>query len=146
MRFVPALLALTLIAATSGLVQAQPQDAAAPLGDERVIIFFAWDQPVIDGDAAARLDALAASFARSPGVKLELAGHADRSGPPAPNMRSGRKRAEAVQAYLAARGVPGTAMTIVSHGESQPLIPTADGVREPQNRRVEIAVTRAPGG
>ena len=146
MRFVPALLALTLIAATSGQGQAQPQDAAAPLGDERVIIFFAWDQPVIDGDAAARLDSIAASFSRSSSARLKLAGHADRSGPPAPNLRSGRIRAEAVQAYLAARGVPGTAMSIVSHGESQPLIPTADGVREPQNRRVEIAVTRAPGG
>ena len=146
MRFVPALLALTLIAATSGLVQAQSQDQAPPLGNERVIIFFAWDRPVIDGDAAARLDEIAASFSRSPGSQLELAGHADRSGPPAPNMRSGRKRAEAVQAYLAARGVPGAAMTVVSHGEWQPLIPTADGVREPQNRRVEIIVTLPPGG
>ena len=144
MRLLPALLPLTLIVLASGLVHAQPQDAPPPT-DERVIIFFAWDRPIIDGDAAARLDTLAASFGRSPGVRLELAGHADRSGPSAPNMRSGRKRAEAVHAYLAARGVPGAAMTIVSHGESRPLVATADGVREPHNRRVEISLTRAPG-
>ena len=54
---------------------------------------------------------------------------------------SGRERAEAVAAYLAARGVPRAAMTIVSHGEARPLIATEDGVREPQNRRVEIMRT-----
>ena len=36
-------------------------------------------------------------------------------------------------------------MTVVSHGEARPLIATADGVREPQNRRVEICVGRASG-
>ena len=144
MRLLPALLSLSLsLVAASGVSHAQP--APSPPSDERIIIFFAWDQPIVDGDAAARLDALVATLERSPGVRLELAGHADRSGPAGPNVRAGRKRAEAVRAYLAARGIAGTAMTVVSYGETRPLIPTADGVREPQNRRVEITVTRAPG-
>lgn len=143
MRLLPALSFVSLIA-VSGLARAQVQDAApAPPSEERVMIFFAWDRPVIDGDAAARLDAVAAAFARSPSGRLEVSGHADRSGPSAANVQSGRRRAEAVAAYLAARGVPGAAMSLVSHGETKPLIPTQDGVREPQNRRVDI-VTR-PG-
>ena len=145
MRLLPASLALTLTIVASGLVHAQPQDAASLRSDDHMIIFFAWDRPIIDGDAAARLDDVAASFLSQSKVRLELAGHADRSGPAALNVRSGRRRAEAVAAYLAARGVPGAAMTVVSHGEARPLIPTADGVREPQNRRVEISVKRGPG-
>lgn len=146
MRVCPAVLSLALLALASGSVDAQAQDAASQRGAGRAIIFFAWDRPVIDGDAAARLDDVAASFASQPGARLELSGHADRSGPAGPNVSAGRKRAAAVQAYLAARGVPEAAMTVMSYGETRPLVPTADGVREPQNRRVEILVTRAAGG
>ena len=145
MRLSPAVLFLTLIGVTWGPVHAQQQDAALAPGEERVIVFFAWDRPIIDGDAAARLDAMVAAVQRSPGVRIDLSGHADRSGPEAPNLRSARKRAEAVRAYLASRGVPGAAMRVMSYGEARPLIATADGVREPQNRRVEVVVTRASG-
>ena len=145
MRMSPAFLSLTLIAVASDMVHARLQEAAPAPGGERVIVFFAWDRPIVDGDAAAQLDAVAAAVQRSPNVRLDLSGHADRSGPAASNVRSGRERAEAVAAYLVAHGVPGAAMKVVSHGESRPLIPTQDGVREPQNRRVEIVMTRAPG-
>jgi outer membrane protein OmpA-like peptidoglycan-associated protein len=60
-------------------------------------------------------------------------------------LRSAKKRAEAVHAYLVSRGVPSAAMTVTSYGESRPLIVTADGVREPQNRRVEVVVTGPVG-
>ncbi len=142
MRPSPALLIWTLLMATGWAAPAQAKADPSP-GAERIIIFFAWDRPVIDGDAATRLDTLVASL--KPGVALELTGHADRSGPSASNLRSGRARAEAVRAFLAARGVPEAAMTVASHGESRPLIATADGVREPQNRRVEILIERPAG-
>lgn len=138
-------LPLPLLAAVLGLTAAFPAAGQSRDADAPVIIFFAWDRPVIDGDAATRLDALAAAARQTPGVKLVIAGHADRSGPAAANIRSARARAHAVQAYLRARGIPDTAMQSVSHGESRPLIPTADGVREPQNRRVEITAARDGG-
>jgi outer membrane protein OmpA-like peptidoglycan-associated protein len=144
MRLSLASLFLGLVAGTCGSKYAWAQDERAGSG-EPVIVFFAWDQPIIDRDAAAQLDALAATLKRSPGVRLALIGHADRSGPEAPNLRSGKKRAEAVHAYLASRGVPGAAMSVMSYGESRPLIATADGVREPQNRRVEVVVTPVAG-
>jgi len=37
-------------------------------------------------------------------------------------------------------GVPATAISVIGRGETQPLVQTADGVREPQNRRVEIVI------
>lgn len=143
MRLLPASLCLSLAAV--GATPASAQAQAAPPGEGPTIIFFAWDRPAIDGDAAASLDTVAAALSGQPGARIELGGHADRSGPAAANIRSGRVRAEAVADYLAARGVPRSAMTLVSHGEERPLIPTADGVREPHNRRVEIIVRRAPG-
>ena len=38
------------------------------------------------------------------------------------------------------QGIPASSIVVIGKGESQPLVPTADGVREPQNRRVEIVI------
>lgn len=48
------------------------------------------------------------------------------------------RRAQSVEAELVRDGVPRNVITIQGYGESNPLVPTAQGVREPQNRRVEI--------
>ena len=50
------------------------------------------------------------------------------------------RRANAVKDQLVREGIPATQIVVVGKGESQPLVPTADGVREPQNRRMEIVV------
>ncbi|MBX6747532.1 MAG: OmpA family protein, partial [Acetobacteraceae bacterium] len=71
---------------------------------------------------------------------IEVAGHADRSGTPQYNMRLSRRRAETVAAELVRHGISRNEITIEAFGESRPLVPTADGVREPQNRRVEIVL------
>jgi len=67
-----------------------------------------------------------------------LAGHADRSGGDAYNMGLSERRAAAVRSYLTGKGVPMEVMSSEAFGESRPMVETADGVREPQNRRVEI--------
>jgi len=67
-----------------------------------------------------------------------IAGHTDRSGSDQYNMGLSQRRADAVRAYLAGHGIPDGVMTTQAFGESRPLVETADGVREPQNRRVEI--------
>jgi OmpA-OmpF porin, OOP family len=73
-----------------------------------------------------------------------IAGHADRSGTDAYNLALSEQRAQNVARALAARGVPASALDVQGFGESRPRIPTADGVREPQNRRVEITFGEAP--
>jgi outer membrane protein OmpA-like peptidoglycan-associated protein len=73
-------------------------------------------------------------------TRIEVAGHADRSGTPQYNQRLSERRAQAVATELERQGVPRSAMVIQAFGESRPLVPTADGVREPQNRRVEIVL------
>jgi OmpA-OmpF porin, OOP family len=70
-----------------------------------------------------------------------LAGHADRSGRPAYNVGLSGRRNEAVQGYMSSRGVSN--FSAEAFGESRPAVATADGVRNDQNRRVEI--TYGPG-
>ena len=73
-------------------------------------------------------------------AKVMLAGHADRAGSESYNMALSERRAQTVAAALVARGVPADALDVKWFGESQPRVPTPDGQREPQNRRVEITV------
>ena len=93
--------------------------------------------------AAAILDNAAQQYASTGSARVVLSGHADRSGSDQYNVGLSQRRADNVRQYLAGRGVPEGAMTTEAFGESRPLVETADGVREPQNRRVEI--TYGPG-
>jgi outer membrane protein OmpA-like peptidoglycan-associated protein len=114
------------------------QEPSAPPAP--AMVFFDWGKPDIRGDDAATLDEIAASWRARPASHIRLTGHTDRSGSAAYNRRAGLKRAETVRAELEKRGIPGNAMRIASFGEDQPLVPTDDGVREVQNRRVVIAI------
>ncbi len=107
------------------------------------LVFFDWDKSLITGEAAAILDRAAEQFAATGQTSVALAGHADKSGKDDYNVRLSQRRAEAVKAYLAGKGVPESAMATEAFGESRPLVDTADGVREPQNRRVEITFSGA---
>ncbi len=107
------------------------------------IVFFDWDKDEITPAASAILDNAAAAYASTGQASVTLAGHADRSGSDAYNVGLSQRRANNVRSYLAGRGVPDGSITTEAFGESRPLVDTADGVREPQNRRVEI--TFGPG-
>ena len=104
------------------------------------LVFFDWNRADLT-DRARQIIAEAASARTSVrSTRIEVSGHADRSGPDAYNQALSMRRAEAVAAELTRRGVPRAEMVIQAFGESRPLVATADGVREPQNRRVEIVL------
>lgn len=118
---------------------AKPKPAPAPAPEPRsFIVFFDWDRANIRPDAQRVLEA-AVDYARQRGLaRVNLAGHADRSGPAQYNMGLSLRRAEAVKAALIRLGLSEGDIALVAKGESEPLVATADGVREPRNRRVEI--------
>ena len=109
--------------------------AAAPEGV--TLVFFDWGESELSRDSAATLDAFAAAQAANPSPLL-ITGHSDRSGPASINRRASLARARIVADYLAGKGLARSSMTVSGMGEEAPLIPTEDGVREVQNRRVEI--------
>ena len=107
---------------------------------EPLRIFFDWGKPELTRDAQAILGEALADYQRTPGSRVEIAGHSDRSGPAAHNIGASRRRADAARNWLVERGIPAGAIAVAAFGESRPIVPTEDGVREAQNRRVEIRI------
>lgn len=102
------------------------------------LVLFDWASDDISAQAQAVLDNAASTYQICPRAQLTITGHSDRSGSDRYNTSLSQRRAAKVRAYLAGRGIPDRVMTTVALGESRPRVETADGDREPQNRRVEI--------
>lgn len=115
---------------------------AAPLAAQQVpaphFVFFDWGKNELSGDARAELDKVAGKYAAKGGGKVVLAAYTDRSGDARANRAVSRRRGELVKAYLAGKGVPADAIRVQAYGEDHPFIATDDGVREVQNRRVDL--------
>jgi len=117
---------------------AKAAPAPAPAAPRSFLIFFDWDKSNIRPDAQKILEAAAAAAKSGARVSIQLTGHADRSGTTRYNQRLSERRANAAKAELVKLGLSSGSIATVGRGESQPLVATADGVREPRNRRVEI--------
>lgn len=117
-----------------------PVPVAAPAPARTFLVFFDWDRADLT-DRARQIIGEAASTSKQVEVTtIEVSGHADLTGSPAYNQRLSLRRANNVAAELVRQGVPQSAITIQAFGDTRPLVPTARGVREPQNRRVEIVL------
>ncbi|HAU29392.1 MAG TPA: OmpA family protein [Rhodospirillaceae bacterium] len=115
----------------------QMNDAAAER-DAMFLVFFDWNKSGISQGATQVLDTVATEILKRNEQKIIIVGHADRSGPDAYNIKISQKRAEATRKGLIDRGVPAERIITEASGESNPLVETPDGIREPANRRAEI--------
>ena len=114
-----------------------PAMAGAP---DTYLVFFDWDKSNLNAEALGIIRTAAANAKKSGTAKIEVTGHADRSGATDYNMRLSKRRADAVKAELVKQGIAATDITVAAKGETEPLVPTPDGVREPQNRRAQIVI------
>lgn len=115
-----------------------PPSTAAPA--RTYLVFFDWNRADLTSRAREIIGEAAQNARRVSSTRIEVAGHADRSGTPQYNQRLSQRRAEVVASELVSRGISRNEIGVTAFGESRPLVPTADGVREPQNRRVEIVL------
>ena len=104
------------------------------------LIFFDWDQSTLRPEALAIIQAAADNVKKGGLAKISATGHADRSGPDRYNLGLSERRAEAVKAELVRLGIAAPDIAVAWKGEREPLVATPDGVREPQNRRVEVVL------
>jgi len=117
--------------------------AAAPAGPRLFSVFFDFDRSELSPEAQPII-AEAARYAREGGVsRIMVTGHADRAGPASYNQTLSERRAESVRRALVREGISEAEITTVGRGETEPAVPTPDGVREPRNRRVEIVLQSA---
>jgi outer membrane immunogenic protein len=112
--------------------------APPPAAPKVFIVFFDWDKDMVSPEAAQVIQQAADAYRSGAPVQLQVTGYTDRSGSPGYNQRLSERRAANVAKALAALGVPREEMAVSGRGENDNRVPTADGVREPQNRRVEI--------
>lgn len=104
------------------------------------IVFFDFDSATPPSSAQDTIQFVSSNAAVCNWQSVSVVGHADRAGSDAYNVGLSQRRADAVADLLAAGGVNRSALAVSAKGESQPRVPTADGVRELQNRRVEITI------
>ncbi len=114
----------------------QPAPVAAPT--RTYLVFFDWDRADLTDRAKQIVAEAAQNSTRVNASRIEVQGNADRSGTPAYNQRLSLRRAQTVAAELVRDGVPKVEIEIQAFGDTRPLVATAAGVREPQNRRVAI--------
>ncbi len=116
--------------------QPAPPVQAGPV--RTYLVFFDWDRSDLTGRARQIISQAAQASTRVQTTRIEVNGYTDLSGTARYNQALSVRRANAVAAELVRDGVPRQEIVTRGFGESNPLVPTAQGVREPQNRRVEI--------
>lgn len=127
------------VAAAAEPAPPAPEPVVEPAALPRnFVVFFDFDRSDISAEADTILNDAVAYAKANGAVRIAASGHADRSGSDEYNMALSMRRGNAVKARLLALGVPESEIIVTAKGESEPLVPTEDGVREPQNRRVEI--------
>lgn len=115
---------------------------AQPMRPVSFLLYFQPDTDEYTPASKAAFKKVFAEIARRKTAEIDIIGHTDRVGPLEYNDTLSLKRAERVRKDFADRGVgiPAHAISIAGRGEREPIVPTADEVPEPRNRRVEINV------
>ncbi len=104
------------------------------------LVFFDWDKYSLTPRATQIIAEAAADSHTAATTTISVSGYTDTSGTPVYNQGLSERRAKAVAAKLVVDGVPASEIEIHAYGETHLLVPTGPGVREPQNRRVEIVL------
>jgi iron complex outermembrane receptor protein len=122
-----------------------PPPAQAPMAAPKsYLVFFDFNKSDLTPQAVTIVDQAAHNAGPAKVTQLTVTGHTDTVGSDAYNMRLSRRRAESVAAQLEKDGIPSSEIAIVAKGKRDLLVPTADGVKEPQNRRVQIVYDGGP--
>ena len=111
-----------------------------PLMPESFVLYFNLNSNELTDESQKLIATIVAAVQRRQSKDISVIGHTDRLGSDEHNRRLSMERARVVYNLLSAASIAESDMTIIYHGEGNPLVPTADNVAEPRNRRVEVMV------
>jgi outer membrane protein OmpA-like peptidoglycan-associated protein len=121
-----------------------PKPVAVPPKPKRVIVLrgthFGFDSAELTAEARAILDKQAVVLEKEPGLRVEVAGHADNIGPEEYNRELSERRAKAVEDYLISKGISTHRLEPVGYGKSRPIFSNDTKEGRAMNRRVEFNV------
>jgi outer membrane protein OmpA-like peptidoglycan-associated protein len=113
---------------------------AAPVPPRSFQLYFKFDSTDLTDESRAQLPKILEEMKSRPAPEVTVIGHTDTVGTQAHNYELGLKRALATKQQIIGIGVDPTRVDVTSHGKLSLLVPTADNVSEPRNRRVEVTV------
>ena len=114
--------------------------AAQPLRPVSFLLYFQEGTDEYTPESRQAFEGVFAEIARRKAAEIAVIGHTDRVGKVEFNDALSLKRAERVRNDFRDRGIPEKSVSVAGRGEREPIVPTADEVPEPRNRRVEINV------
>ena len=117
-----------------------PALAAQPARPAQFTLYFVEGKDEFTDGSKRSIDSVFAEIASRPVPDVLVIGHTDRVGNDAANDLLSRQRAEVVRKALLERGIAAENVVVIGRGKRETIVPTADGVAEPRNRRVEILV------
>ena len=142
--FLASLMLAALLAPSAYAQQHETTPAPAPAEPGEFLIWFDTNQSTLTPEGLRVVAQAAQAYQERGAARITVTGHTDTVGSAAYNLRLSESRADTVANALISQGVPATDIITIGRGEEDLLVPTADGVDEPRNRRVEIVVPQAP--
>ncbi len=111
-----------------------------PQKPDSLLFYFDAGTSSLSESSKNQLDTLLALIKKHEPAVIDIIGHSDRAGDAQLNDTLALQRAQSVKNYLVDHNITLSHLSVVSHGENDPLIFTKDGISEPKNRRVEVVV------
>jgi outer membrane protein OmpA-like peptidoglycan-associated protein len=113
---------------------------ALPARPASFLLHFVTGTDELTDDSKGELQKILEAIKQRPYPDIQVIGHTDTVGELETNDRLSAQRAERMKGYLTGIGIAEDRIRVAGRGEREPIVPTADNVDEPRNRRVEINV------
>lgn len=114
--------------------------AVQPVRPVSFLLYFQEGTDEYTAESKKAFEKIFPEIARRKAAEVAVIGHTDTVGRIEFNDALSLRRAERVRNDFVDRGIPTIAINVAGRGEREPIVPTADEVSEPRNRRVEINV------
>lgn len=117
-----------------------PALGALPARPTAFVLYFVTGTDEMTAESKAELQKVLAALKQRSVPDVVAIGHTDTVGEATANDKLSLQRSERMKGYLIEIGIPAGRIQTAGRGERELLVPTADNVDEPRNRRVEINV------